>query len=102
MREALTLALQVEIDAAQARVHGPAADADAGETRDKLRALPREVAVPREPGWQTRLASHVRPRIADVQQRLGFPVFVIAAWALAIALVVAVLALLTRRRRTKE
>ncbi len=80
---ALSLALDVEVDPALARVKVRGPDGEMGDTRLKFRSAPRQVRVPPEVTRREMLARSLRARIAQLQDALGYRSYLIGCWVLA-------------------
>ncbi len=91
---ALTLALDVEVDPAQARVKVRTADGHVGDARPKLRSAARQVTVPAALDRRETLERTLRGKIAQLQDFLGYRTYLALCWVLAAVASIMAMALL--------
>lgn len=80
----LNLALDVEVDPAQARVKVRLPDGHVGDAREKFRSAPRQATVPPAPTRREGVERAVRVKIAAIQDFLGYRTYLTVCWVLAI------------------
>ena len=81
---ALHLALDVEVDPAQARVKVRTADGSVGDARPKFRSMARQATVLAAPSQRAQIERVVRGKIAEIQDLLGYRTYLVLCWVLAI------------------
>ena len=91
---ALSLALNVEVDPAQARVKVRMADGRIGDARTKLHSAARHVAIAPAPTRSALMERAVRGKIAQLQDALGYRTYLALCWVLAIVGSIMALALI--------
>lgn len=105
--ERLTLAVEVELDSALARVKVLTTDGRADGERPKARSLGREAAVPAPQSLAERLNAAARSGVAQLQEKLGYRLYLALCWTLAVVAALllvglAVLAGLRLRRKRRQ